>query len=76
MIGIDDAIGAVGSLFKTVFDKVAPDANAKLSLQQAHDAELAAAAAAAQQIQAAQNAAEIDLLKKTDRRKLSASFKH
>lgn len=64
MFGIDDAVNAVGSLFKTVLDKVAPDANAKIALQQAHDAEVSAAGQQAAQIEAAKYQSDIDLLKK------------
>lgn len=64
MFGIDDAIGAVGGLFKTVLDKWVPDANAKVELQQAHDAETAAAAQLAVQVEGQKYAADVDLLKK------------
>src|SRR5208282_228718 len=65
IMGIDVfGIGAVGDLFKTVLEKFAPDANAKLALQQAHDAELSAAAQQAAGIEAGKYTADIDLLKK------------
>ena len=64
MFGIDDAVNSVGSLFKTVLDKVAPDANAKIALQQAHDAEVSAAGQQAAQIEGAKYQSDIDLLKK------------
>jgi hypothetical protein len=61
---IADAAGAVSGIFTTVLNKIVPDANLKLQLQQAHDAEVAAAATQAAQIQSQENQAEIDLLKK------------
>jgi hypothetical protein len=64
MFGIDDAIGAVSGLFKTVVEKVVPDANVKVQLQQAHDAEVAAAIQQAQQSAAQEYQADVDLLKK------------
>jgi hypothetical protein len=64
MFGIDDAVGAVGGLFKSVVEKIVPDANVKVQLQQAHDAEVAAATQQAQQIAAQEYQADVDLLKK------------
>jgi len=63
MFGID-AIGAVSGLFKTVVEKVVPDADVKVQLQQAHDAEVAAATQQAQQTAAQEYQADVDLLKK------------
>jgi hypothetical protein len=62
--GIGQAIGAAGGLFTTILNKWVPDANAKLEMQQAHDAEVATAAQQAAQVVAQENASEIDLLKK------------
>jgi hypothetical protein len=64
MFGVDDAIGAVSGLFKTVVDKFVPDANAKIALQQAHDAEVATASQQAAAIAAQESQADVDLLKK------------
>lgn len=57
-------IGAVSGFFKTVLEKWVPDANAKVELQQAHDAETAAAAQLATQVEGQKHAADVDLLKK------------
>ena len=56
--------GGIAGLFKGIVDKIVPDANAKLELTQAHDAEVSAAAQQAAQITANQYTADIDLLKK------------